>query len=123
MADVRQKDAIDDLVACRQRIYSQPGFAKAMEHAMILQDMEIRTRNLMLEADYARIQAPTLVLWTSDDPTADVTDGRRIADMIPGSQFVVLDDCGHWPQWEDSERFDRWHINFLLGRELETPLQ
>lgn len=116
------KDATDDLIACRQAIYSQPGFVQAMTNTMVLQDMEVRTRNLMRAEDYGRIQTPTLVLWTSDDPTADVTEGRRIADMIPGSQFVVMDGCGHWPQWEDTPTFNRLHINFLLGRDLETPL-
>jgi 2-hydroxy-6-oxonona-2,4-dienedioate hydrolase len=117
-----KKDATDDLIACRQAIYAQAGFSQAMANAMVLQDMEIRTRNLMLPADYGRIQAPTLVLWTSDDPTADASEGRRIADMIPGSQFVVMQDCGHWPQWEDVETFDRLHINFLLGRDAATPI-
>jgi 2-hydroxy-6-oxonona-2,4-dienedioate hydrolase len=115
-------DATPDLVACRQAIYSQPGFARAMANAMVLQDMEVRTRNLILPQDYARIEAPTLVLWTSDDPTADVTEGRRIAEMIPGSTFVVMDDCGHWPQWEDTPTFDRLHLNFLRGLPLDTPL-
>lgn len=117
-----KKDATDDLIACRQAIYAQPGFSQAMANAMVLQDMEIRTRNLMLPADYGRIRAPTLVLWTSDDPTADASEGRRIADMVPGSQFVVMQDCGHWPQWEDVETFDRLHINFLLGRDAATPI-
>lgn len=112
-------DATPDLVACRQAIYSQPGFARAMAHAMVLQDMEVRLRNLVLPEDYARIEAPTLVLWTSDDPTADVTEGRRIAEHIPGATFVVMQDCGHWPQWEDTATFDRLHLNFLRGRALD----
>lgn len=114
--------ATDDLVACRQAIYSQPGFKKAMANAMVLQDMDTRTRNLIKPGDYARFKSPTLVLWTSHDPTADVTEGRRISEMIPGAQFVVMDDCGHWPQWEDVPTFDRLHINFLLGRPAETPV-
>lgn len=115
-------DATPDLVACRQAIYSQPGFRQAMANAMVLQDMAIRTRNLITPADYGRIRARTLVLWTSDDPTADVTEGRRIAEMIPGSTFVVMDGCGHWPQWEDTPTFDRLHLNFLRGLPLDTPL-
>lgn len=118
----RPEQATADLIACRQAIYSQPGFRQAMANAMVLQDMEVRTRNLVTPADYGSIAAPTLVLWTSHDPTADVTEGRRIADMIPGAQFVVMQDCGHWPQWEDTPTFDRLHINFLLGRPPETPL-
>lgn len=114
--------ATDDLIACRQAIYSQPGFKSAMANAMILQDMEVRTRNLILPEDYGRIAVPTLVLWTSHDPTADVSEGQRIADMIPGAQFVVMDNCGHWPQWEDTATFDRIHINFLSGQALEQVL-
>ncbi|MBB3933306.1 2-hydroxy-6-oxonona-2,4-dienedioate hydrolase [Kaistia hirudinis] len=111
MAD--KSKAYDDLVACRQAIYAQPGMAEAMKHNMVLQDMETRKRNLIYPADYARIKAPTLVLWTSDDPTADVSEGRRIASMIPGALFTVMAGCGHWPQFEDPETFNRIHLAFL----------
>lgn len=118
MAD--KSKAYDDLVACRQAIYAQPGMAEAMKHNMVLQDLDIRTRNLMREEDYGRIKAPTLVLWTSDDPTADVSEGRRIHSMIPGSLFTVMDGCGHWPQFEDAETFNRLHLNFLRGLPLDA---
>lgn len=114
--------ATRELVACRQEIYSQPGYVQAMTNTMVLQEMEVRTPNLILPEDYARIEAPTMVLWTSHDPTADVSEGRRIAEMIPGAEFVVMQDCGHWPQWEDAATFDRLHINFLLGRAAETAI-
>lgn len=105
----------DDLVATRQAIYAQPGMAQAMQHNMVLQDMETRLRNLIQPEDYARIQAPTFVIWTSDDPTADVSEGRRIASMIPGALFTVMDGCGHWPQFEEPELFNRMHLDFLRG--------
>jgi 2-hydroxy-6-oxonona-2,4-dienedioate hydrolase len=114
MAD-KSKD-YDDLVASRQRVYRQPGFASAMRDIMALQDSEIRARNLLGPNDYGAIKAPTLVLWTSDDPTADVTEGSRIASMIPGARFEVMPGCGHWPQYEDAKTFNRLHIDFLLGR-------
>ncbi len=114
MAD-KSKD-YDDLVASRQRVYRQPGFVSAMRDIMALQDAEIRARNILGPSDYGSITAPTLVLWTSDDPTADVTEGRRIASMIPGARFEVMGDCGHWPQYEDAKTFDRLHVDFLLGR-------
>jgi 2-hydroxy-6-oxonona-2,4-dienedioate hydrolase len=113
MAD--KTKAYDDLIATRQAIYAQPGMAAGMKHNMVLQDMETRLRNLIAAEDYARIAAPTLVLWTSDDPTADVTEGRRIASMIPGALFTVMDGCGHWPQFEDPATFNRIHLAFLLG--------
>lgn len=106
----------DDLVASRQRVYRQPGFVSAMRDIMALQDPEIRARNLLGPAEYGAITAPTLVLWTSDDPTADVTEGRRIASMIPGARFELMPGCGHWPQYEDAKTFNRLQLDFLLGR-------
>jgi 2-hydroxy-6-oxonona-2,4-dienedioate hydrolase len=103
----------DDIVASRQAIYQRPGFVDAMSDILALQDPEIRARNIVSAEDYGRIGAPTLVLWTSDDPTADVTEGRRIASMIPGAEFVVMEGCGHWPQYEDPAEFNRIHLDFL----------
>jgi 2-hydroxy-6-oxonona-2,4-dienedioate hydrolase len=103
----------DDIVASRQTIYQRPGFVDAMSDILALQDPEIRARNIITPEEYGRITAPTLVLWTSDDPTADVTEGRRIASMIPGAEFVVMEGCGHWPQYEDPEEFNRMHLDFL----------
>lgn len=114
MAD-KSKD-YDDIVASRQRVYRQPGFVAAMRDIMALQDPEIRQRNLLGPEEYGAITAPTLVLWTSDDPTADVSEGRRMASMIPGARFEVMQGCGHWPQYEDAKTFNRLHIDFLLGR-------
>jgi 2-hydroxy-6-oxonona-2,4-dienedioate hydrolase len=103
----------DDIIKSRQTIYSRPGFVDAMSDILALQDPEIRARNIISAEEYAQIQSPTLVLWTSDDPTADVTEGRRIASMIPGAQFVVMEGCGHWPQYEDPDNFNRIHLGFL----------
>jgi 2-hydroxy-6-oxonona-2,4-dienedioate hydrolase len=114
MAD--KSKGYDDLVASRQRVYRQPGFVAAMRDIMALQDPEIRARNLLGPKEYRSITAPTLVLWTSDDPTADVTEGRRIASMIPGARFELMPGCGHWPQYEDAKTFNRLHLDFLLGR-------
>lgn len=114
MAD--KSKGYDDIVASRQKVYQQPGFDAAMSDIMALQDPEIRARNLLGAAEYGAIKAPTLVLWTSDDPTADVSEGRRISEMIPGARFEVMPGCGHWPQYEDPKTFDRLHIDFLLGK-------
>ncbi|MBV9515758.1 MAG: alpha/beta hydrolase [Mycobacteriaceae bacterium] len=114
MAD--KSKGYDDVVASRQRVYRQPGFVAAMRDIMALQDPEIRARNILGPHEYGAISAPTLVLWTSDDPTADVNEGRRIASMIPGARFEVMSGCGHWPQYEDAKTFNRLHIDFLLGR-------
>jgi len=71
---------------------------QAMQNALVLQEMDIRKRNLLDDSEWARIAAATLVLWTTHDPTNPVDEGRRIASMIPNARFVVMEHCGHWPQ-------------------------
>jgi 2-hydroxy-6-oxonona-2,4-dienedioate hydrolase len=106
----------DDLIETRRAIYAQPGFAETMNRIMCLQEMDLRRKNMITEDQYRSIAAPTLVVWTSHDPTATPQEGKQIADMIPGSQYVVMNECGHWPQYENAAEFNRLHIDFLLGR-------
>lgn len=106
----------DDLVEVRRAIYAQPGYPEIMKRILCLQEMEIRRRNMFSAEDSAKIRAPTLVLWTSHDPTAAPEEGRKIAEMIPGASFVVMNECGHWPQFEDADTFNRIHLDFLLNR-------
>lgn len=106
----------DDLVATRQAIYTQPAMKAAIRRVLCLHTPEARAKYALTEAEWAGIKAPTLVLWTSHDPTAKVEIGAKLASMIPGSKFVVMQDCGHWPQFEDAETFNRIHIDFLLGK-------
>ncbi|WP_419827165.1 alpha/beta fold hydrolase [Sphingomonas sp.] len=106
----------DDLVETRRAIYAQPGFPAVMEKVLCLQDMDARRRNMFSDEETGRIAAPTLVLWTSHDPTATSEEGRRIADLIPGARYEVMNGCGHWPQFEDAATFNELHLNFLLSR-------
>ncbi|MFP5464478.1 MAG: alpha/beta fold hydrolase [Gammaproteobacteria bacterium] len=106
----------DDLIACRQAIYAQPAMRAAMPHILCLQEPDIRRRNNLSDVEWAAIKAPTLVLWTDKDPTAAVSVGQRIAELIPNARLEVMERCGHWPQFEDAPRFNDLHIGFLSGR-------
>jgi 2-hydroxy-6-oxonona-2,4-dienedioate hydrolase len=57
-----------------------------------------------------------LVLWTTKDPSGPVTEAQRIASLIPGAKLAVMENCGHWPQYEDTETFNKIHLDFLLNR-------
>jgi len=110
----------DDLIETRRAIYAQPGFAETMRRINYLQDMENRRPNMITAAQYASIRTPTLVVWTSHDPTATPAEGKEIADMIPNAQYVVMNECGHWPQFEDADLFNRIHLDFLHGRKVQA---
>jgi 2-hydroxy-6-oxonona-2,4-dienedioate hydrolase len=106
----------DELVAVRRGIYSRPGFPESMRHLLCLQDPEIRSRNLVTDEELAAVQAPTLVIWTSDDPSGPAKAGLDMAERIPAGEFRLIKEAGHWPQWEQQEEFDEAALEFL-GRQ------
>jgi proline iminopeptidase len=48
------------------------------------------------------LSVPTLVVHGAGDPRPSWA-ARALADLIPGSRFVLLDDVGHEPFWERPE--------------------
>jgi 2-hydroxy-6-oxonona-2,4-dienedioate hydrolase len=107
----------DELVAIRRGIYQRPGFARSMRHILCLQDPQVRQRNLVTAAELAAITAPTLVIWTSDDPSGPAKAGLDMAERIPAGEFRLIKDAGHWPQWEQQEQFDTMVLEFLARGE------
>jgi len=103
----------DELVAIRHAIYQQPEMKQNVGNILVLQDMEVRTQNLMTEDRLGRIQAPTLVVWTAEDPTSTVAEGHFWANSIPGARFEMIEEAGHWPHYEQPERFNALHLEFL----------
>jgi 2-hydroxy-6-oxonona-2,4-dienedioate hydrolase len=45
-----------------------------------------------------------------------VDEAKRIASLIPNAQLAIMDNCGHWPQYEDTDTFNKLHLDFLLNR-------
>lgn len=111
MAD--PKSVTEELVDSRYGIYAQPAFLRTMNHIMCLQDMDIRRRNMLDQEKLRAISAPTLVVWTSHDPTGAVEVGEQFVKLIPSSRLVVLEGCGHWPQYEAATEFNRLLIDFF----------
>lgn len=106
----------DDLIRTRQQIFEQPDWPMACRMNMALQDLETRQRNMLSDDDLRAIKAEALVVWTTKDPSGPVDEGRRIAELIPQGRLAVIENAGHWPQYEQTEEFNRIHLDFLLGR-------
>ena len=105
----------DDLIRTRQRIFEQPDWLMACEMNMAMQHAEVRRRNMLTDDDLRSIHVPALVIWTTKDPSGPVEEGRRIASLIPGARFAVIENAGHWPQYEKSDVFNRIQLDFLLA--------
>ncbi len=51
------------------------------------------------------IRVPTLFIWGERDRLISVDAGEQAVRRLPGSELVVIDDCGHNPQMECPEDF------------------
>jgi 2-hydroxy-6-oxonona-2,4-dienedioate hydrolase len=103
----------DELVAIRRSHYARPGYADSARHILCLQDPEIRRRNLITDEELAAVEGPALVVWTSDDPSGPAAAGLEMAKKMSQARFEVIEGAGHWPQWEQAERFNKLVLAFL----------
>ena len=115
MADPAQ--VTDELIEMRYRIYAQPGRAAVMGKIAgnimggLLDDAW--SERWSDSKTMRGIKCPTLVVWSGHNPGLDAQRAALGAAEIPNHRFEVLEDAGHWPQWEQAEAFNRLHIDFL----------
>ena len=108
------KDVSEELVDVRHRIYHHPEFVRNIDHLLCLQEMEVRQRNLLRPETMAKLAGiPTLIIWGKNNPFGDVPEARKMHQDIPGSELVLFEDCGHWPQHEHADRYNALAIEFL----------
>jgi 2-hydroxy-6-oxonona-2,4-dienedioate hydrolase len=75
--------------------------------------MEVRLRNVLRPEHLAQIAAPTLIVWGRNNPFGDVPEANDMHQAIAGSELVLFDKCGHWPQHEHAERYNTISLDFL----------
>ena len=69
--------------------------------------------DLSLAPRLARVNIPTRIVWGRDDKLAPLECGHLFQQAIPGSDLVVIDNCGHLPQMEKTEEFLETALSFL----------
>lgn len=62
---------------------------------------------------YRVVASPTLVIWGDRDTTTPLSQGQRLAQVIPGAELAVMAGVGHMPQIEDVSQFNRLLLAFL----------
>lgn len=69
-------------------------------------------------AQLPRIAVPTLVLAGSDDKTAPPAVMERMAQKIPGAEYVLLEGCGHLGPMDQPQAFNEALLRFLQRHRL-----
>lgn len=103
----------DELVDTRWTIFNLPDSRAAMPKMTAEQTGEDNRANLIGEADLARTSVPTLMVWTDRNPTVPAATARKAAALVPGARFELIEQAGHWPQFEQPEAFNRIALDFI----------
>ena len=61
----------------------------------------------------SRVSIPTRIVWGANDRLIPLECGQMFNQAIPGSDLVVISDCGHVPQVEKTEEFVKTALDFL----------
>jgi len=76
---------------------------------------EAGERGSLSEQEVRAVKAPTLVVWGKYDELANPAGADRLEKAIPGARKVIVDNCGHMPQLERADEFNRLVREFLLA--------
>ena len=63
--------------------------------------------------ELSKIKAQTLVMWGRDDRFEALEKAFIFQGLIPDCDVHVFDKCGHWVQFEQSDKFNRMVVDFL----------
>jgi pimeloyl-ACP methyl ester carboxylesterase len=103
----------DELVETRYTIFNLPDSRAVMGKMSAEQTSEENRANLIREEDLAATEVPVMLLWTDKNPTVPAAVAERAAALVPGARYELIEDAGHWPQFEQPEQFHRVVLDFL----------
>lgn len=105
----------DELVEIRLRLYERAlgrsSLRKVMEQTM----GEAQTDYLLTPERLRKISAPTLFVWGERNPVTPPEVAEKAAREVPRAEFVLMEKCGRWPQFESPDLFNRKLTEFLIA--------
>ena len=60
-----------------------------------------------------RLNSPVLLVWGAQDRIIPVSHAINAAQRAPQVSLSIFDECGHWPQMEKGQEFNRLVLDFL----------
>ena len=72
-------------------------------------------KDLMILHRLKDLKMPLLVIWGREDRITPVSHAYRAAEVLPEGSVHIISRCGHWPQMEKAQEFNRLVLRFLDG--------
>ena len=74
---------------------------------------DVRVQGAVGVVELDRIDVPVLLVWGDRDRMVSHQGSRHVLAQVPGARYVELEGCGHCPQLEEPDAFNRELWNFL----------
>ena len=95
LAERRIPEVLIDWKAAFDRDTDTPRHERQVTRRLVDWRTGLRPGTAPEPADYARITAPTLLLFGTGDPTGTLDGCRTVVDRLPRGELQVLDGAGH----------------------------
>jgi pimeloyl-ACP methyl ester carboxylesterase len=101
------RDINDELIDLRwalyQRALGKPNPASALG----------TTESELTPEVLASIPRPMMFLWTDHNPSQQAKTAKVAMGYVKDAEWAMIEDAGHWPQWEHPEEFNRIVTEYL----------
>lgn len=106
-----------EMIVMQMSSYARPGALELFEkRALGSLDLEAVRPYRVLDR-LEEIRVPTLAVFGRNDARASWRSAQEGIARMPRARLEVYDDCGHYPQLEHSDEFNRSVLGFLAERE------
>ena len=108
----------DELVDVRLSHYLRPSTNDGMIRVYDYYASGKGAKYLASEEEISSIRLPVLVVWNDGSEGNGPDAGQRLASLIPGAQFKLLEQTGFWAHWEKPEEFNEAVRQFIMGEQV-----
>lgn len=106
----------DSRIADQRRMLASPDYRAAYLATLRAVTSLRRLRDgVMLDDRLHEVSIPTLLVWGRHDHIFPAREAEAARPKFSDARLVVFEDCGHTPQLEDPDRFNRVVLDFLKG--------
>ena len=67
----------------------------------------------MMADELGQLNSPVLLVWGAQDRILPVSHATDAAQRAPQVSLSIYEECGHWPQMEKGQEFNRLALEFL----------
>jgi proline iminopeptidase len=110
----RRSDLLENLVTRLRRSFTPAGIVRAREIEDRLYDQTWRDPSYDLLTQLSQLRIPALIVHGEQD-FAPIEGAQHIADALPMSRLVVLEECGHFAYIERTDRVRDLVTEFVSG--------